>query len=75
MGKGTSSTTKTDTSTKVSTDTTTNIRDIGLTGANAVELAAILTQGAVASSISAKDILTRQTVQRAGPARKSVLYG
>lgn len=56
-GSDAQSTTKTDKSTKISTQTSTNINDIGLTGKNAVELAAVVEQGVVNQTNSIRDII------------------
>lgn len=59
MGGDSSSEKRTENTTNVTTETTTNIRDVGLTGANAVELAKTLDQGATSrQSIAADTVKT-----------------
>ena len=61
MLKGTKSSTSTDKSTKVSTTTTTSIGDIGLTGKDAIEMAAVLSRGVELTTRAVGDIIVPVT--------------
>ena len=66
MGGGKSSSKQTtDKSTKVTTETSTSINDIGLTGDDAVELAAVLQNGVTQQTLALGEIIN-PLVQQAG---------